>query len=423
LGQATPPGLLRSNHSLLKHAFRCSLLVALSTSAFGQGLNLVQTQTPGVVANLGNGGRVDWYPATSSVTTSFNWFGNTPTITPPNITLTTSCLGAPFLTNNNYFTAMLILFDQAGDAVYSTPTASVKVPGSGNYCPQLLANPVISGPAGATLFMLAGCQAATANCTNFTILSDSTTLAYGSPGYGPFDATFSVTDPNQPKFVAPNANGPLPPPPNTSGLIVSDINLELGSSTFLTRVPIVTGTYSRITGDNGQSTVIQAAPGFPSAIPALGEPAGFLAPTGGGSIGNSTTVAFGLYDWCGGSGNLVTVGPPHTFPPFVTGNQQITVFNPGIPRATSLWASNAQYWGSSTATCAGERVVVTTPNNAVIYILRATTIGVSSATQPAWNTAAVPARPRTCRRWRELRDTTIPTAGLQRCTSITPRPV
>jgi hypothetical protein len=90
---------------------------------------------------------------------------------------------------------------------------------------------------------------------------------------------------------------------------------------LITSVPVVTGTYTRISGDGAGGTVIQAAPGFPNAIPALGEPAGFFpASTSVSNVGSSTTVAFGLYDGCGvasGGGNLVNLGPPHTFPLFL----------------------------------------------------------------------------------------------------------
>jgi hypothetical protein len=282
-------------------------------------------------------------------------------------------------------TFMLVLFDNVGDRVYSSQ--STIMTGTTGYCPQLSTNPLAVATPGEASYMLAACAGSGCGTSNMVILSISTTLAYGSAGYGPFTSSSGNLE-----FVW-SSTGPMLPPLNTAGLIVSNINYDLGSTVFQASVPLATGSYSLLTGDNGQSTSIQTTLAFPQSIPVLGEPWGQLASSAIGVVSHSETVAFGLYDGCGvstGAGNLVTLGPPHTFPPFITNFQAVTVLNPGIPLALAPWSALTTYWGSST-NCAGSRIVVQALGKAAVLQSTCTSTlscaGVSSSGQPTWSTA------------------------------------
>lgn len=326
-----------------------------------------------------NGGSFNWRDiAGNTINVINNPFSNRNQPSGNAIGLTsTSCPGTTWGSGVSV-TGMLLVYDKVGDLVYSAQNTQV-TSGTG-FCSTVAANPVANVP-GAFAVQFAACTGAGCGATlsNFSILSKSATLS--STNYGPFTlGSFPL------QFVANTiAATPGIMPADTQGLIVNNIHLHLGTNTFLTSVPWVTGNYSSLDGDTSTGTQVLLSLASPNAGHQLMEPWGALIAAGAGTNTHSETVAFGLYDSCGGSAQMISLGPLHTFPPFTAAADQINVMNPGIPAAPAPWNASTKYWGSAAA-CAGERIAVNNANGGKLAILRATVVGVNSATQPVFDT-------------------------------------
>lgn len=343
------------------------------------------TTPNGILSNssLINGGSITWRPS-SAPTVTANPFGNI--ANPPASTFgitSTSCPGAKF-GNGATISIMLIYMDKVEDYLYSQIFTTVTP--DANQCPVINSDPTATVP-GAFAVELAFCTVAPCDYThpsNWTIGNISST--HSAAGYGPFNSAFPR------RFDVSTGPSPIPAQ-NTSGLLVPNLSLTLGNSTFTATSSWVMGTYSHLGWDTGQAGIYLRSLSAPNAIPQLMKPFGSLNAGAGGTATHSETVVFGLHDGCGKdgvAGGLESVSPPYTFPPFTATNAQLSVLNPGLYYNPTPWVASTLYWGSGASSCVGERIAVGTAtalSPTVILILRASTVGTTGGTIPVWTAA------------------------------------
>lgn len=351
-------------------------VVSISSASAGGSFfvdGTVVTSPGAVLSNSANnfgtlGGSITWSPPNGqTVNVAANPYGNPQVPAAPTVALTSSCGGRTALANGSPLSVVLYVLDRPGDIATSAVQANIPVTAA-NQCFTVV-SPIAATLAGAYAYEVGECQGL--NCTSFVLASTSTSNFFisGANGVGPF-----VTQATQ--TYGFNA-GPTAPPANTNGLIVSGLSLNLGTGPFLTSVPWVTGDHPTLTGLNRNTTQITASVSLPNAIPALMEPLGQEI-AGVGTIGQSLTVAYALYDTCSSSDQIVSIGPPRTFAAFVSGTQAVKLSTPVMHAEFGPWAPNTQYWGNSTAhACQGSRIAVV--SSGTLYILVATSVGVSSA--------------------------------------------
>jgi hypothetical protein len=314
------------------------------------------------------GGSITWSPPNGqTVNVASNPYGNPQVPGAPTVALTGTCGGRTALASGSPLSVVLYVLDRPGDVSISALQANIPVSSSGQ-CFTVV-SPINANLAGAYAYEVGECQGT--NCTNFVLASTSTSNLFisGAGGVGPFVGNATQT-------YGFNA-GPTPPPANTNGLIVSSVSLNIGTGPFVTNVPWVTGNYPTLLGLNRNTSQITGGSGFPDGIPTLMEPLGQEI-AGAGTIGQSLTVAYALYDACTGSDQIVSIGPPHTFPAFVSGTQAVKLSTPVMHAEFGPWAPSVLYWGNSTAhSCQGNRIAVV--SGGTLYILVATAVGISSS--------------------------------------------
>jgi hypothetical protein len=228
--------------------------------------------SPQSIYNTGYGGQlIHWTnPPGTPVIVSGNAWGNTNTLGAPTVTFaTTGCTG--HVPNSSLISVKLVAFDKLGDINLSMAVVNASTPGSGSNCLRLTPPPEIAAFPGLFGYAAEGC--AGSDCSNYTVLASGAS-------YGPFSPNLGSA-----RTYDWSTDGPIEPPANTTGLVVSNATIEFGVGPFMISVPQVPGNYSGARGYKRDVSLFQVSPSFPAGIPQLMEPWGQPTASSAGTVG------------------------------------------------------------------------------------------------------------------------------------------